>query len=295
MSPSDIDSHTYNAANRWDGSSTGWAYDANGNETSAVVSGGKDRTQTVNAKDQYTGFTVAGSTYAMQYAGAGQDERTQSGTTAFTTSPTGQVRGNNNGSIADYVRDPGGTLIAMRYSSASYYYLFDGLGSVVGLSAPPAARPTGTATTPTASAWARPKASRTTSSTPAGTSTAAPACTRSASATTTPPSAASPNDHVRVGPAQLEHALLKVPAGQRRDGGAGSLGPVSDTPYTRGSAMTCSTCAWDGNRSWYTPAGAAASVNRSCMASANWGTDSACLTSTVFPSTRLGATKRATR
>jgi YD repeat-containing protein len=61
MSPTDTDTYTYNAANQLisrDGSSTGWTYDANGTETSAVVFGDKDRTNTVNAKDQYTKFEV---------------------------------------------------------------------------------------------------------------------------------------------------------------------------------------------------------------------------------------------
>jgi RHS repeat-associated protein len=136
MSPTNTDTYGYNAANQLvsrDGSATGWAYDANGNETGAVVFGDKDRTTTVNAKDQYTNFRVGTVDNAASYLGAGQAERTVMGPTTSTHSPTGIASSTRSGVTNSYVRDPNGTLIALRTGGASYYYLFDGLGSVTGL------------------------------------------------------------------------------------------------------------------------------------------------------------------
>lgn len=129
------DSFGYNAANQLisrNGSTAGFSYDANGNETAAVGattrSGGS-----WNNKDQLTSVTAAGTSIPFAYTGLSQKERTSRAGTNFTTSPTGLATETTGGATTSFVRDPGGTLIAMRGGGNSFYYLFDKLGSVVGL------------------------------------------------------------------------------------------------------------------------------------------------------------------
>ena len=70
--------------------------------------------------------------------------------------------------------------------------------------------------------------------------------------------------------------------------------PVRDTPCTRGSAMIVEIWSWVANTFWYTPSGSPASVKSSSSSCATCGLISACLSRMVLPSTRFGATKRAT-
>ena len=73
--------------------------------------------------------------------------------------------------------------------------------------------------------------------------------------------------------------------------------PVSDTPCTLGSVITEEICSWEANRVVYPAAGNPASVSAfrmiSSVASAEVGTDSACLSRTVLPTSRFGAANRA--
>jgi RHS repeat-associated protein len=129
----------YNNANQLTsraGSSTGWSYDANGNETSAV--GATTRTsETWNAKDQLTSTTVGGTATAYTYSGPDQNRRLTAGGLSYRHTAGGITGQTLSGTTTSYTRDPRGTLIALRTgtssSGSSYYYTYDGLGSVVGL------------------------------------------------------------------------------------------------------------------------------------------------------------------
>jgi RHS repeat-associated protein len=130
------DSFGYNAANQLTSrnGNTGFAYDANGNETRAANTGPDRLATTWNTRDQNTGITLSGGTsIPFTYTGLSQDERTQAGGTTFTTSPVGLASQNGGGSNISWVRQPDGTPAAMRVTTAagtrSYYYLTDNLGS----------------------------------------------------------------------------------------------------------------------------------------------------------------------
>jgi RHS repeat-associated protein len=127
---------TYNSTNEIltrAGTSTGWAYDANGAETAAV--GATTRAAGAwNPKGQNTTATVAGIAQPRTYSGTGNKLRLTSDSIGFRNTALG-VTGQTVGSSTDnFVRDPSGTLVALRTAAgASYYYVFDGLGSVVAL------------------------------------------------------------------------------------------------------------------------------------------------------------------
>ena len=61
----------------------------------------------------------------------------------------------------------------------------------------------------------------------------------------------------------------------------------------RRSPMISSTWSYEAKMFWYTPFGTPASSMSSCTASADFGTDSACLRMMVLPSIRFGAANRA--
>jgi RHS repeat-associated protein len=119
--------YTYDAANELSGS--GYTFDANGNQTASP-----DVTSLVyNTKDQTTSMTPAGgSPISMTYSGMNQWERNAEGSSTFRNSGLG-VTGIGSTS---YTREPDGTLVDERNpagGSGNYYYLFDGLDSVIGL------------------------------------------------------------------------------------------------------------------------------------------------------------------
>lgn len=104
-----------------------YSYDANGNLTgnSAGMS------LSYNAKDQTTSITPAGgSATAMTYAGEGQSDRTQAGSTTFTSNALGLGYETTAGASIYYTRSPTGELIGQRHPSGGHYLLTDGLGSV---------------------------------------------------------------------------------------------------------------------------------------------------------------------
>jgi len=69
---------------------------------------------------------------SLAYAGNDQGERTKAGSTTFTNTIMGV--GSETGSASTYyTRDNKGSLLGQRTPSGKYYYLFDGLGSVVAL------------------------------------------------------------------------------------------------------------------------------------------------------------------
>lgn len=124
-------SYSYNAANQLTHDSTGttYSYDGAGNLT-----GSSDgTTYTYNAKNQTTSITPAGSTAVpFSYTGPSQVGRVAAGGTDFALTILGTTR-TSGGQTASYTRDPSGGLVSTTRGSATYYYLFDGLGSVVGL------------------------------------------------------------------------------------------------------------------------------------------------------------------
>lgn len=125
---------TYNSANEIAtraGSSTGWSYDANGAETAAV--GATTRTTgTWNPKLQNTSSTVSGTAQARTYTGTGNGLRLTAGATSYRNTALGVTGQTISSNTDNYIRDPRGTLVALRTAAgASYYYTYDALGSVV--------------------------------------------------------------------------------------------------------------------------------------------------------------------
>jgi len=124
-------SQTFNAANELTASgSTTYNFDANGNETGNSAG----LNLSYNPKNQ----TTAIGSLSMSYTGATQTERVTAGSTNFTYNVLGcgGASAGTNGNTA-YTRDNKGQLTEERLpnggSYTPYYYLFDGLGSVVGL------------------------------------------------------------------------------------------------------------------------------------------------------------------
>jgi RHS repeat-associated protein len=135
----------YNAANElcWSGPTSGtsctvpsgntsYTYDPNGNLTGSS----SGWSLVYNAKDQTTSITKPGGTALtpLAYAGQDQTQRTQAAATSYVNSALGVASATSAGSTDFYTRDNRGTLVSLRAASGNrYYYLFDGLGSVVGL------------------------------------------------------------------------------------------------------------------------------------------------------------------
>jgi len=123
--------YAYNAANELTShAGTTYSYDANGNETGNSTG----LSLSYNPKDQ----TTAGNGLSMTYTGATQTERVTAGSTNFTYNVLGC--GGASAGVASntgYTRDNKGQLVEERIPGVPnytpYYYLFDGLGSVVGL------------------------------------------------------------------------------------------------------------------------------------------------------------------
>jgi RHS repeat-associated protein len=112
-----------------------YTYDANGNElgnTAGLV-------LNYNAADQTTKATRPGvpSANSIGYLGPNQIDRVSADATNFKSSALGLRMQDPAPGISEsayYIRDPEGNLIgARREGHIRYYYLFDGLGSVVGL------------------------------------------------------------------------------------------------------------------------------------------------------------------
>ena len=128
-------SYTYNAANELtatNGSTTGWSYDADGNETAG-------NSTIPRTSEQYTpnnalsSITTGGTATAMSYAGSGNQERVSSGTTSFQTGPEGIANQTTSGTTTSFTRDPKGTLVSERAGGNHYYYLYNAQGTVIGL------------------------------------------------------------------------------------------------------------------------------------------------------------------
>jgi RHS repeat-associated protein len=87
-----------------------------------------------NALNQTASITPpGGSAIGMSYAGDSQVERVAAGSRSFTTSALGLSLAADGSGTTGYIRDNQGKLTEQRTPSGNYYYLFDGLGSVVAL------------------------------------------------------------------------------------------------------------------------------------------------------------------
>jgi RHS repeat-associated protein len=115
-------------------------YDANGNQTNTELTSALSD----NAQDQTSSMTVAssGAVQNMTYTGRGQSRRTINGPTGGATSyqydMTGMGSSTTGSTTTYYTTGPDGELLSERIPNGSggwnaYYYLYDGLGSVVGL------------------------------------------------------------------------------------------------------------------------------------------------------------------
>jgi RHS repeat-associated protein len=146
----------YNAANQLTtvDAATTFSYDNNGNLT-----GGGGWALAYNSQNQTTSIQRPGGAAMtpLTYAGEDQTERRLAGPVTFATSQLGVIRATTpadttvagdvgvpgveetdlskppKGQTVYYTRDADGGLISMRAGAARYYYLLDGLGSVVGL------------------------------------------------------------------------------------------------------------------------------------------------------------------
>ena len=90
---------------------------------------------TYDTKDFTTSITPpGGSAISMTYTGTDQTQRIQKGSITYkyddkAIGPTVQT----SGSATYFTTNPGGGLVGLRHGNDRYYYIFDGLGSVVGL------------------------------------------------------------------------------------------------------------------------------------------------------------------
>jgi len=128
-------SASFNAANEqldWNtGQDRTYTYDANGNE----LGSSKGEVRVDNAKNQTVGITgLNGTLTPISYLDGGQGERTDAGGSHYVTSGLGVSSEAKNNQTTYYTRTPSGGLVSQRYANgATYYYLYDGLGSVVGM------------------------------------------------------------------------------------------------------------------------------------------------------------------
>jgi RHS repeat-associated protein len=119
-----------------------YSYDLNGNET-GVTSG---PSFAYNPKDQTTSITPSGgSAISMTYRGPNQTERVTAGGTSYQYDDTGISSSTTGPSTTYFTNSPDGDLISERIPNGAsgctgttsaycvYYYLYDGLGSVVGV------------------------------------------------------------------------------------------------------------------------------------------------------------------
>jgi RHS repeat-associated protein len=112
-------------------STPNYTYDGNGNLTSSPVFS----SLTYNAKDQTISRTpVGGSATSYSYADADQTERVTIGSRTLAWSPLGLAEESSDGGTF-YTNDPTGSVLGERVTNfgSNYYFLYDGLGSVVGV------------------------------------------------------------------------------------------------------------------------------------------------------------------
>lgn len=102
------------------GSATGWAYDADGNELAGR--GITTRTaETYTARNQLASITSNGTATGFAYAGTDNTERTQAGATSYQNGLLGLASQTTAGTAIYYTRDPRGTLVSRRSGATSSY------------------------------------------------------------------------------------------------------------------------------------------------------------------------------
>ena len=125
--------YSYNGADQLTAITGGatYNYDGNGNETgnsAGLALAYNDRNQTSSVTP------VGGSASAQTFTGASQAQRLTAGSTSFGYSALGMYQQQDATGTTYFTRDNNGGLIGERTpGGAHYYYLFDGLGSVVGV------------------------------------------------------------------------------------------------------------------------------------------------------------------
>jgi RHS repeat-associated protein len=127
--------YTYNDAGQltaYDGDS-GFTYDGAGNETSAAGPTGTRTNAVWTPFTQLASYTQSGTTTDHTYAGTDNTQRLTRGNTAFTNAAVGLTGQSAAGTATGFVREPSGTLVAMRSGGSSQYYLTDAQNSVIGL------------------------------------------------------------------------------------------------------------------------------------------------------------------
>ncbi len=125
--------YSYNVADQLNTGGAGATYDANGNMTGSSAYG--LAAATYNATDQTVSLTPAGGTArAQSFAGPAQSLWHSSGGDSFVTAGTLGITAIDRASgDVTFVRDPGGTLVSTRQGGQTYHYIYDGRGSVAGL------------------------------------------------------------------------------------------------------------------------------------------------------------------
>ncbi|MEO7022390.1 MAG: RHS repeat-associated core domain-containing protein [Ktedonobacteraceae bacterium] len=129
-------SYSYNAANELtQQGSLNYSYDGNGNLTQLKIGAQISAAYSYNVKNQMVSFQK-GTTknIDLTYTGPDQTERVSFRFTTFVNAPFGVSSQNDPSSGTTYfTRESNGNLVSERTSAGTFYYLFDGLGSVVGL------------------------------------------------------------------------------------------------------------------------------------------------------------------
>jgi RHS repeat-associated protein len=128
-----ITTYGYNAGNQLtsiNGSTANLAYDLNGNQTQSPSFG----TLTVNARDQITGITPPGGTFAtMVHAGPGQNDLVSQAGATLQNDALGLAAKTAGSTTTRYIRTPDGNPVSQTAGSTRRYFLTDERGSIVGL------------------------------------------------------------------------------------------------------------------------------------------------------------------
>jgi RHS repeat-associated protein len=109
---------------------TGAVFDSSGNQTDSAAFDNID----YNGINQTESVTPAGqAAVPFAYAGSGQADRTLAGSTSAQNGTLGVQTEKTGGAVTSYVREPTGDLVYQKFSTGqTFYYYFDGLGSVIG-------------------------------------------------------------------------------------------------------------------------------------------------------------------
>jgi RHS repeat-associated protein len=119
-------SYTFNNANEL--TSSGYGFDANGSQTNGA---GVFSMASYNPLDQLTSITpTGGSAIGMGYHGIGQAQRVSADSRTFINDQLG-LQSETGSPATFFTRDASGTTLGERRGGQSYYFLTDGLGSVV--------------------------------------------------------------------------------------------------------------------------------------------------------------------